>query len=93
MPMTEVELGKALDARADRDYLLGGTEFLGRPDTWYQAGKWRCINDHVVTKTLPGGAEYEGRFRFDLCPECRAPLRLTFPDDISGQMPKLQEFL
>ncbi len=93
MPMTEAQLGAALDAHATHDFLLGVTEFLGRPDTWYQAGKWRCINDHVANKTLPGGGEYEGRFRFDLCAECGAPLRLTFPDDISGPMPKLQEFL
>ena len=93
MPTTENELGKALDERAERDYLLGATEFVGRPHKWYHAGKWRCINDHVGTKTLQGGAEYEGRFRFDLCAECGAPVRLTFPDDISGPLPKMQEFL
>lgn len=93
MPMTEAQLGAAMDAYATHAFLLGSKELLGRPDEWYQAGKWRCLNDHVYTKTRLGGGVYEGKFRFDLCVECEVPVRLTFPDDITGPLPKLQEFL
>lgn len=91
--MTEAELGRALDRFADRDSLLGATDFLGRPDSWYETGKWRCLNEHVSTKVLLGGGTFQGVHRFDLCVECGFPVRLTFPDDISGPIPKLQEFL
>lgn len=53
-------------------------KFLGIPDSWYEAMKFRCANGHVSSMILKS----EG-LGVDMCLKCQAPARLTFPTDIS----------
>jgi hypothetical protein len=91
--MTEAELASALDGHASAAFLNGETEFLVRPDSWFDAGKWRCLNDHVRTDVKIGGAAYEGEWRYDVCHECGTPVRLTFPTDTSGPIKQPKGFM
>lgn len=55
----------------------GYSMFLGIPDAWYDARKFRCVNNHVsraILKTEAG----------DACLACGAPLVITFPTDEDG---------
>ena len=91
--MTEADLDKALQAHADAAFLDGEAEFLIRPDSWFTAGKWRCLNDHVGTMVMNGGAEFNGEWRYDVCHECGTPVRLTFPTDTSGPIKQPKGFM
>jgi hypothetical protein len=66
------------DLRAIAD-AEGGPMFMGWPDRWWDAHTWRCDNGHVSTRVLR--SEALGR---DAClaGQCRAPVHLTFPEDV-----------
>lgn len=53
-----------------------GPFFMGVPERWLDDPTWRCASGHVSKRYLK--SEATGR---DLCLACRAPVRLTFPED------------
>lgn len=57
--------------------LEGGKLFMGLPDRWYDANKFRCINGHVNTWII------KTELRGDACPSCLGPCCLTFNEDVS----------
>lgn len=66
---------KPLRARIDEALERGDPFWFGLPDAWYEAGRYRCANGHVSQRILKSEA------RGDLCLECQAIVRLTFPED------------
>ena len=52
----------------------GEAMFLGIPESWYEAGKWRCEEGHISTTILTGDAG-------DRCLACGTAVMLTHPDD------------
>lgn len=52
--------------------------FLGLPDRWCEAGKFRCRTGHVSVRIL------KSETRGDLCLSCQEPVLLTFPEDTEG---------
>lgn len=56
----------------------GQEMFMGFPDRWFADPHYRCKNDHVSTCILK--SESKG----NLCLECYANVRLTFPEDRDG---------
>ncbi len=71
-------LGECLDILSRDEERSGAAMFLGRPDRWYEAGRWRCPNDHVSARYL------KTESRGAICLACDAPVCLTFPEDIEG---------
>ena len=76
------DLRRQLDALSEAERDRGSPMFINRPDAWFEAGLWRCINGHVSTRYLK--SEETG---LDLCLECEKPLALTFPEDTEGTPP------
>jgi hypothetical protein len=72
----EESLVRRLRRRADEDE---GPRFMGWPDSWWEAHRWRCPNDHVSTTVLRSEA-----LQRDACLACRGPVHLTFPEDRDG---------
>jgi hypothetical protein len=52
-----------------------GPHFMGIPERWLDSPTWRCSNGHVSKYYLR--SESYG----DRCLECRAGVRLTYPED------------
>lgn len=69
-----------LDKVSEHEFAAGAQMFMGRPDRWYETHLWRCPAGHVGSMMLK--AEGQG----DLCMECHAPVRLTFPEDVDGPL-------
>lgn len=67
-PAMAEELGKAQAA--------GESFFMGKPDRWWDAHRWRCTNGHVSNYYIKS----EG-LGFSACPVCMAGIVLTFPED------------
>lgn len=67
-----------IQAHREQEERAGVKMFLGFPDRWYDAHKFRCGNDHVSTCLLR--SELKG----PLCLECGGQVRLTFPEDKDG---------
>ena len=53
------------------------------PDRWLRDPHWRCTHLHVDS----GFQRDERGRRVCLIDDCRSPVRLTFPEDISGPLP------
>jgi hypothetical protein len=64
----------ALDAVSQAEQHAGAAMFLGRPDRWYEAGRWRCAAGHVSSGYIK--SESLGA----MC-QCGELARLTFPGD------------
>ena len=54
--------------------------FRGKPERWWEAHRWRCVNDHVSSSCFR--SERKG----SLCSTCFTPVVLTFPEDVSGPL-------
>lgn len=65
-----------LQERRDAEAKAGAKMFMGIPDRWFEDLKFRCLNGHVSTMILKCS---EGPM--DQCLACRAPVRMTFPED------------
>lgn len=63
-----------------------GPLFMSWPDRWWEAHLWRCPNGHVSSTVLR--SEALGR---DACLACRAPLHLTFPEDVDGPLAQVAD--
>jgi hypothetical protein len=73
---------------------------LERPDRWYDDPHWRCVNGHVNTAPVEGWLNdpqaapgYDPEWSFQLCPECKTLVRLTFPEDKPGPLAAPKEFM
>lgn len=69
-----------LDLLSTMEATAGEEMFMHRPDRWWQARHWRCVNGHVSTSILKSEA-----LRRDACLACRAEVMLTFPEDREGR--------
>ena len=70
---------EALQRRSDAERNGGARMFMGRPDRWWDAGKFRCENGHISTTVLKS----EGLGR-DACLDCYGEIAITFPEDVDG---------
>ncbi|GAQ23948.1 cobalamin synthesis protein P47K [Deinococcus grandis] len=74
------ELNAYLDPHKAAAAERGESTWMGIPDRWYDALRWRCVSGHV-TRGIIKSEERGG----DVCPACGLPARLTFPEDTSAQ--------
>jgi hypothetical protein len=57
----------------------GGEMFMGKPDRWWEAGLFRCENDHISNHLLKSDA-----LGASVCMSCFGFVVLTFPEDVDG---------
>jgi hypothetical protein len=89
--MTLDELAELLDRYATNEDMNGALMLLERPDRWYDDPHWRCVNGHVNPEPI---ADWLGdEWSFQLCPECKTLVRLTFPEDKPGPLAAPKEFM
>lgn len=96
--MTFKELGQLLDKYAANEDINGALMLADRPDRWYDDPHWRCVNDHVNTNVKEGGGyvnKHDGsrEFSYQICFDCGLPVRLTFPEDVSGPLAQPRELM
>lgn len=86
--MTLDQLGDLLDRYALNEDLNGALMLIERPDRWYDDPHWRCPNDHVNAVPTQGWRIdiHEKEYSYQLCIECFMPVRLTFPEDVTGPL-------
>lgn len=77
--LTVETLRAQLDLLSTLEATAGAEMFMHRPDRWWDARHWRCVNGHVSTTILISEA-----LRRDACLACRGEVMLTFPEDREG---------
>lgn len=90
--VTEAELGQILDNYAAAEDMAGALMLVERPDRWYDDPHWRCVNGHVSDCPVAGYTP-DNVYSYQLCPGCKSPVRLTFPEDVSGPLKPAPEVM
>jgi hypothetical protein len=73
-------MGWHLDQIARAEAKSGEPMFMGVPDRWFDDLTFRCTTGHVSKTILKTD-------RGDECLACRAPVRITFPEDAETDPP------
>ena len=79
--MTHTDLMRAIHAIRTQSATTGERMFMDIPETWFDAHKFRCANNHVSSLIILSEG-YGG----NICPECYEPVMMTFPEDKTGPL-------